>query len=77
MLEKIIDVQKVGRFEKLKAPNSLRFSKVTLLFGENGWGKSTLADILRSFGHAHPDIVRGRETLATTGDQKIILLIDG
>lgn len=77
MLEKIIDVQKVGRFEKLKAPSSLRFSKVTLFFGENGWGKSTLADILRSFGHSYPDIVRGRETLGTSGDQKVILLING
>src|SRR6187200_2043046 len=56
-LEKIIDIQKVGRFEKLNAPSSLRFSQVTLVFGENGWGKSTLADILRSLTRNHPDII--------------------
>lgn len=76
-LQKIIDIQKVGRFEKLTAPGSLRFSKVTLVFGENGWGKSTLADILRSLTRNHGDIIVGRETLASGGQQKIILLVDG
>jgi len=76
-LQKIIDIQKVGRFEKLNVPGSLRFTPVTLVFGENGWGKSTLADILRSLTHNQPDIIRGRETLATGGRQKIILLVDG
>ncbi|TIO04143.1 MAG: hypothetical protein E5X88_33185, partial [Mesorhizobium sp.] len=76
-LQKIIDIQKVGRFEKLNAPGSLRFFPVTLVFGENGWGKSTLADILRSLTRNQPDILRGRETLATGGRQKVILLVDG
>ncbi|MBU1213201.1 MAG: AAA family ATPase [Alphaproteobacteria bacterium] len=76
-LQKIIDIQKVGRFERLSAPGSLRFSQVTLIFGENGWGKSTLADILRSLTRNHPDIIRGRETLATGGRQKVLLLVDG
>lgn len=77
MLEKIIDIQKVGRFEKLKVPSSLRFSRITLIFGENGWGKSTVADILRSFGRSRPEIIQGRETLATGGMQKVILLFTG
>ncbi|WP_165826165.1 AAA family ATPase [Rhizobium wuzhouense] len=77
MLQKIIDIQKIGRFEKLTAPGALRFSKVTLIFGENGWGKSTLADILRSLTRNHPDIIKGRKTLATGGSQKVLLLVDG
>lgn len=76
-LQKIIDIQKVGRFEKLTAPGSLRFSQVVLVFGENGWGKSTLADILRSLTRNHPDIIKGRETLASGGRQKVLLLVDG
>ncbi len=76
-LQKIIDLQKVGRFEKQTAPGSLRFSQVALIFGENGWGKSTLADILRSLTRNHPDIIIGRQTLATGGRQKVLLLIDG
>ncbi len=77
LLQKIIDIQKVGRFEKLSVPGSLRFTQVSLFFGENGWGKSTLADILRSLTLNQPDIIRGRETLATGGRQKVILLVDG
>jgi wobble nucleotide-excising tRNase len=76
-LEKIIDIQKVGCFERLRVPSGLRFSKVTLVFGENGWGKSTIADILRSLTTDDPRILCGRETLASAGNQKVVLLIDG
>lgn len=76
-LQKILDIQNVGRFEKLSAPSSLRFSQVTLIFGENGWGKSTLADVLRSLTRGQPAIIRGRKTLAAGGQQKALLLIDG
>ena len=76
-LDKIIDIQKVGCFEKLHVPGSLRFSKVTLVFGENGWGKSTIADILRSLTTDDPRILVGRETLASAGEQKVLLLVDG
>ena len=76
-LEKIIDIQKVGCFERLHVPGSVRFSKVTLIFGENGWGKSTIADILRSLTTDNPRILSGRETLASAGEQKVILLVDG
>ncbi len=76
-LDKIIDVQKVGRFEKLHVPTGIRFSKLTLVFGENGWGKSTIADILRSVSTREPKILTGRETLASAGAQKVLLLLDG
>jgi len=76
-LDKIIDVQKVGRFQKLHVPTGIRFSKLTLIFGENGWGKSTIADILRSVSTGEPKILTGRETLASAGNQKVILLVDG
>lgn len=77
-IQKIIDIQKVGRFEKLdtSAVRTL-FTKVVLIYGENGWGKSTIADILRSVTSNKPEIVRGRQTLASSGQQKIILLHDG
>lgn len=77
-IQKIIDIQKVGRFEKLdtKAVGT-PFTKVVLIYGENGWGKSTIADILRSLSTNKPEIVKGRETLSATGPQKIILLTEG
>lgn len=46
----------------------VRLGHCTLVFGENGWGKSTLADILRSIATKNPSIVLGRKTLG--GDTK-------
>lgn len=50
MLRKIVDVLNVGRYAKQKIPSNLRFTKATLLLWEDGWTKSTLAVIPRSFG---------------------------
>ncbi len=75
MLTKILEVQKVGRFERLEA-SRVTLSQVTLVFGENGWGKSTLADLLRSVTTGTAAIVGGRETLAATGVQKVRFLFE-
>lgn len=48
----------------------------TLIFGENGWGKSTLADLWRSLATNNPAILIGRKTLAGGPDQKAVLRID-
>lgn len=75
MLSKILEVQKVGRFERLEA-SRITFTKALLVFGENGWGKSTLADLLRSAATGSAAIVEGRETLASAGTQKVRLLFE-
>ena len=75
MLSKILEVQKVGRFERLDA-SRIAFTKAMLVFGENGWGKSTLADLLRSVATGSAAIVGGRETLASAGAQKVRLLFE-
>ena len=75
MLSKIIEVQKLGRFERLEA-SRVTFNKVLLVFGENGWGKSTIADLLRSVSTGDAAIVGGRETLASAGVQKVRLLFE-
>jgi wobble nucleotide-excising tRNase len=75
MLSKILEVEKVGRFERLEA-SRVTFTRVMLVFGENGWGKSTLADLLRSVTTGAAEIVGGRETLASAGAQKIRLLFE-
>ena len=66
-------VQNIGRFEKAQSVADAMFSPCTLVFGENGWGKSTLADLLRSLAINNPNIVVGRKTLAGGPDQKAVL----
>lgn len=76
MLRKINVIENVGRFEKALPTKDVRLEKCSLVFGENGWGKSTIADILRSLSRGDPGIILGRKTLAGGPDQKISLQLD-
>lgn len=77
MLTEVRYVQNIGRFEKASPTANAGFGRCTLVFGENGWGKSTLADILRSLSTANPAIVVGRKTLAGGPEQKAVLRFGG
>lgn len=72
-LKEVKYVQNIGRFEKAQSVADATFSPCTLVFGENGWGKSTLADLLRSLTKHNPNIVVGRKTLAGGPGQKAVL----
>ena len=72
-LKKVKYVQNIGRFEKGQSVANATFGPCTLVFGENGWGKSTLADLLRSLTTNNPDIIIGRKTLAGGPEQRAVL----
>ena len=48
MIGQIDSVKKVGLFEDYSHPAGCEFGDVTILYGENGVGKSTIAAILDS-----------------------------
>lgn len=77
MLQEIRFIQSIGRFEEAKPLQNTRFGPCTLIFGENGWGKSTLADILRSLSTNNPVLLVGRITLDATAPQKAVLHVSG
>ena len=77
MLTEVRYIQNIGRFEKAGPMANAGFGHCTLVFGENGWGKSTLADILRSLSTGNPAIVVGRKTLAGGPEQKAVLRLGG
>lgn len=74
VLKEVKYVQNIGRFATLRSVISATFGACTLVFGENGWGKSTLADVMRSLATNNPDIVIGRRTLAGGPEQKAVLI---
>jgi wobble nucleotide-excising tRNase len=76
MLKKINFIQNIGRFETAKSMQNAGFGPCTLIFGENGWGKSTLTDILRSLTTDNPAIIVGRTTLATNSPPRAVLHFD-
>lgn len=73
MLKKVSFIQNIGRFEQAKSTNDAIFGRCTLVFGENGWGKSTLADILRALATKNSDILVGRKTLREDVPSKAVL----
>ena len=78
-LEKIIDVRDIGALVNLKADGlGDPLPKILLFFGENGTGKSTFVDILRSLALNKPEIIKGRETLfKDDANPNVKLKIDG
>jgi wobble nucleotide-excising tRNase len=56
LLQKPLKVENVGRFTKLAATGNVTFHKVSLLYVENGYGKTTMARILRSLATFKPKL---------------------
>ncbi len=76
MIKKIVKIRNIGRLEKVVAVGDVEFRHTTLIFRENGRGKSSLYDIIRSLSSGEPAYVQGRQTLSSTGDPEIELLLD-
>lgn len=62
MLKRISTIQNIGRF-KACSPGSAQFEKITLIFGRNTYGKSTLADLLSSLETGVVDFLTIRRTI--------------
>ncbi|WP_144157947.1 AAA family ATPase [Paraburkholderia sp. BCC1885] len=74
MLEKIIRIDNVGVF-KTGVPSAVSLKKVTVIYADNGRGKSTLSALLRACGAADAQAIQKRKTIGATGDQAVKLLV--
>jgi wobble nucleotide-excising tRNase len=54
MIRELISIRNVGRFLSYGASKDVEFKRYTLIFAENGRGKTTLCAILRSLRPATP-----------------------
>jgi wobble nucleotide-excising tRNase len=77
MLQRIISIRNIGRFRNSSASGDVTFRRITLIFAENGRGKTTLCAILRSLSTNAPAIILGRRTLGSVDAPEVQLLIDG
>ena len=66
MLEKIVQIKSIGRFRNYAANGDVTFRKLTLVYAENGRGKTTFCAILRSLQTGQPEFIAERKTLAVT-----------
>ena len=63
MIKRISRIQNVGCFKNSNAAG-LPLSRVTVIYGRNGYGKSTLVDIFRSLANDDPTILEKRRTVS-------------
>ena len=66
MISKIHNIRGVGRFKDFGCRQGIDFAELTLIYSENGQGKSTFADILRSLSEGDEKRLLGRKTVGAT-----------
>ncbi len=66
MISKIHNIRGVGRFKDFECRHGIDLEELTLIYSENGQGKSTLADIFRSLAEGDEDRLLGRKTIGAT-----------
>lgn len=77
MLKKFVGIANVGRFLSYGASGDVQLAKLTLIFGENGKGKTTLTSIIRSLQTGDGNHINGRTRLPVNGTPEVKLLHSG
>lgn len=71
MIAKTLHIKNVGRFDSATA---VELSQATVVYAENGRGKSTLAAVLRSLQTGEPLHILERRTIGSTGTPSVAVL---
>jgi wobble nucleotide-excising tRNase len=69
MINKVERLTSIGKFRNYQAAGQVNFHKLTLIFGDNGGGKTTLTSVFRSLTTNKPEIVRSRISTNHTAPQ--------
>ena len=76
MLKKFVNIENISRFKSFNASGDVELKRHSLLFGENGRGKTTVCAILRSLQTGVGAHVIGRTMLGSTDAPGIRILSD-
>ena len=73
MVDRVQLLRNVGQFDSVSAGAQLPFNKLTLVYAENGRGKTTLASVLRSLGTGDPILISERHRLTAANPPHIVI----
>ncbi len=73
MINSIRLLRNVGQFDSVTSGTTIPLNRVTLVYAENGRGKTTLAAILRSLGTGDPLPISERKRLAAQHPPHVVL----
>ena len=74
MIQKIVSISHVGRFASYKSKGLTNWKPLTLIFAENGRGKTTFTAVLRSNSENDAPLLLGRTTLGQVSAPEIEIL---
>lgn len=69
MIKKFIEIKNIGKFCNCIASGDVELKKLNLICAENGRGKTTLCDVLRSLKTGNSGYIIGRKTLGCATPQ--------
>jgi wobble nucleotide-excising tRNase len=75
--ERISLLRNIGQFDSVTAGAQLPLTRLSLLYAENGRGKTTLAAILRSLNTGEPGLINERQRLGAANAPHIVLTFAG
>jgi wobble nucleotide-excising tRNase len=70
MINKVENLISIGKFRNYQAAGQVNFKKLTLIYGDNGGGKTTLTSVFRSLTTNNPEIIRHRISTNSTTAQE-------
>ena len=73
MITKFNVLRNIGQFDSVTVPNTVRHERLTVIYSENGRGKTTLTAVLRSYATGNPLPIRERRRLGAAHPPHIVL----
>ena len=73
MIESIRLLRNIGQFDNVAPPAQMAFTPFSLVYGENGRGKTTLAAVLRSLATGETELVTERHRLGAQNPPHIVV----
>src|SRR6266481_194761 len=77
MINSIQLLRNIGLFDSVSAAANIPLARLSLVYAENGRGKTTLAAILRSLATGDPIPIAERRRLAAAHPPHVVLDCDG
>lgn len=73
MIDRLQLLRNIGKFDSVNAGTQLPFARLTLLYAENGRGKTTLAALFRSLRTGAAHLIQERHRLAATHPPHVVI----
>lgn len=73
MIERFQVLRNVGQFDSVTSGAQIPLTRLSLLYAENGRGKTTLAAILRSLSTGEPELIDERQRLGSANPPHVVL----